>query len=106
MTAGEVAAAAVAHTGWRYCTKCRGLFFSPRNDTLGACPDGGKHKPRKDASCVLYVLPPGSSLWSYWFRCTKCAVLYLTGAGDALSLGVCPKGARTLPTRAPPQLPV
>jgi hypothetical protein len=88
----EEAAAAktsVAQTGWRFCQKCRGLVRGS-----GACPAGGKHKPRRDINYVLYATvgsTPGT--WVPWFRCVKCAVLFLGGTNTSES-GVCAKGGK------------
>jgi hypothetical protein len=88
----EAAAASVAQPGWRFCPKCRGLFFSPRNEPAGVCPDGGKHKPLKSVSYVLYAGSSGGvNLWTKWFKCTKCAGLFHSSDGGR-EAGVCPKG--------------
>ena len=91
LTADE-ASAAVAKSGWRFCPKCRGLFLSPKNEAGGSCPAGGKHKPRKDISYVLYALQGTiGGTWVPWFKCDKCAALFLNASGST-SDGVCPRG--------------
>jgi hypothetical protein len=75
-----------AQLGWRFCSKCRGLVYSPKGGGVGTCPAGGKHQPSKTVDYVLYeegTLPN-------WRRCTKCAGLF----GGDVALGVCPKGGQ------------
>jgi hypothetical protein len=34
-----------AQNGWRWCTRCSGLFYSPSDAPAGACPFNGDHQP-------------------------------------------------------------
>jgi hypothetical protein len=95
LTGQDASAADVARTGWRFCLKCRGLFHSPGNDAAGTCPAGAKHKPRKAVNYVLYAIenPSVGDQWSGWWKCTKCAGLFLRfGSSQPASGGVCPRG--------------
>jgi len=94
-TAPASAAYKHAQLGWRFCPKCRGLFFSPKNEALGSCPAGGTHTPRKDLTYVLYAGFSGANTYAGWRRCRRCAGLYsdLNGTGN----GRCPKGGRHQP---------
>jgi hypothetical protein len=78
--------------GWRFCSKCRGLVYSPKNEALGVCPAGGKHKPSKAVNYVLYETQQGDNLHGPWNRCTKCAGLVT--ADQVGGLNVCPKGGQ------------
>ena len=84
-------AAAAAKSGWRYCSKCRGLFAGKGTDSVGVCPKGGSHKPLKGYN---YLLLTGLSvtdpnLYKNWFQCTKCRGMFADDLGET---GVCPKG--------------
>jgi hypothetical protein len=39
--------------GWRFCSKCHGLFFS-ENPDHGKCPSGGKHDGSKSANYIMH----------------------------------------------------
>jgi hypothetical protein len=102
-------AAAATQSGWRFCTKCRGLFFqgsgsSPRkkkkgkkskaagNASLGVCPAGGTHAPRSDLNYVLHLatsLETNPQLFKNFQQCTKCRGLF---SRDIELKGVCPTG--------------
>lgn len=102
-------AAAATQTGWRFCTKCRGLFFqgggskrkkkgkngkkgrSAGNTSLGVCPAGGRHAPRTDLN---YVVQLNSSftdpnLFKNFQQCQKCRGLFFEDSGET---GICPAG--------------
>lgn len=103
------AAEAATQSGWRFCTKCRGLFFQggasqpkkkkkgkkgkkPDNTSLGVCPAGGKHAPRSDLSYVLHLavsLETNPQLYKNFQQCTKCRGLF---SRDVDEKGVCPAG--------------
>lgn len=69
---------------WRFCEKCRGLFYSGHG--VGECPDGGSHKPvGKNYSLIHDSAHDGQDNWRY---CTKCKGLFYAG----FNLGVCPSG--------------
>jgi ferredoxin len=88
----DAAPLTVAQTGWRFCLKCRALFRNPNR--AGGCPAGGRHKPRKDLNYVLYATTGVvGGTWVPWFRCTKCAALFLNATGSSED-GVCPKGGK------------
>ena len=112
LAAGWEPAGAATQAGWRFCTKCRGLFFQgsaakPKKtkkgkkgkrgqgsggDTLGVCPAGGKHAPRTDLSYVLFTadsLPTNVDLFKNFQQCTKCRALFANDLGET---GVCPAG--------------
>ena len=87
----DTEAAAAAKSGWRYCTKCRGLFAGKGTESVGVCPARGAHKPLAGYN---YLLLSGLSdddpgLVKNWYRCEKCRGLFADDAGDT---GDCPKG--------------
>lgn len=90
-TEPATAAGAAVKASWRFCLKCRGLFAGQGARSVGVCPAGGTHQPRKD---LTYVLLSGLSvtdphLFKNWFQCKKCRGLFANDRGDT---GVCPKG--------------
>jgi hypothetical protein len=109
LVATSTPAAAATQSGWRFCTKCRGLFFQgggskpkkkrkgkkgkkPDNTSLGVCPAGGKHAPRTDLSYVLHTadsLPTNPQLFKNFQQCSKCGGLFSNDRGET---GVCPAG--------------
>ena len=106
LVATATPAAAATQSGWRFCTKCRGLFFQggaakPKkkkkgkksdNTSLGVCPAGGKHAPRSDLSYVLHTadsLPTNPQLFKNFQQCSKCRGLFANDLGET---GVCPAG--------------
>lgn len=42
---------------WRYCKKCRGLFFSGSKNENGVCPAGGAHDPVGSGNYILKEIP-------------------------------------------------
>jgi hypothetical protein len=40
-------------SGWRYCNKCLGLFYSPNKVSAGVCPAGGTHNPAQSGDYSL-----------------------------------------------------
>jgi hypothetical protein len=105
VSAAEPAEAAT-ETGWRFCTKCRGLFYQgsgpgkskkkkkgkkPADQSLGVCPAGGKHAPRTDLNYVLQFegSPTNPNLYKNFQKCQKCRGLFANDLGET---GVCPAG--------------
>ena len=78
-------------TGWRWCYKCQGLFFSG-NPSQGKCPTGGPHDasqsgPTQSARYAPLVgngIPGAQDGWRW---CQKCQGLFFSLNP---SLGVCP----------------
>lgn len=111
LAVGWEPAAAATQAGWRFCVKCRGLFFQgssakPKKKkkgkkgkgrqaadaSLGVCPAGGKHAPRTDLSYVLHTadsLPTNADLFKNFQQCIKCRALFANDRGDT---GACPAG--------------
>ena len=85
-------------TGWRWCKKCQGLFFSGNPDQ-GSCPSGGKHDGSASAKYLMQfgegagnTNPQGGWRW-----CGKCQGLFFSGlvSGEDIGAGIfsdCPAG--------------
>lgn len=58
--------------GWKLCTKCKSLFYSP-NQAGSRCPSGGTHAAGADD----YTLITDTTVLAnpLWYRCTKCETL-------------------------------
>jgi hypothetical protein len=96
-------AAAATEAGWRYCTKCRGLFAEaekgkkrkkgkkPKKPVQGVCPAGGAHAVLQTHNYVLQhstsIVDP--NLIRNYFKCQKCCGLFGDDSGET---GVCPAG--------------
>ncbi|MBD3345689.1 MAG: hypothetical protein GF401_11570 [Chitinivibrionales bacterium] len=76
--------------GWRFCNKCKGLFYSAYGN--GVCKAGGSHD---GSSSGEYVLPLSSQSTPYstqgnWKWCNKCqGLVHVDGSGI---YGLCPAG--------------
>jgi hypothetical protein len=74
---------------WRFCTKCRSLFFDGF-PTKGICPAGGGHS----AAASTYFMPhdhPGPlGGQERWRFCNRCFAMFF--AGDPANQGRCPGG--------------
>lgn len=44
-----------AQSGWRYCSKCLGLFYSPSQAQSGRCPAGTTHNPSQSGDYTLIL---------------------------------------------------
>lgn len=76
---------------WRFCAKCRTLFFDGYADRKGTCPaDGGGHA----AAGWIFFLPhehPGEfGGQPDWRFCVQCHAMFWTG--EPANLGRCPAG--------------
>jgi hypothetical protein len=77
---------------WRFCNKCRGLWFNGR-PTNGVCPAGGSHTSAGSGDYSLITQSPnfdsGITAQRNWRFCNKCFVLWFNGRPTN---GVCPAG--------------
>ena len=88
-TLHQVAELTFAQTGWRYCQKCKGLFFA--NNAGSVCPARGSHdKPGSGHYRVYHEAPtaPGQAGWRW---CGKCRSLFLGEVPGS----VCPSQKRS-----------
>jgi hypothetical protein len=81
-----------AQDGWRYCHRCKGLFYGPSGGRAGACPAGlGGHDGSLSFNYGLgYGRCPGPYTQNNWRWCRKCQGL----AYGASPQGLCPAGNR------------
>jgi len=91
------AAAGVNQTGWYFCSKCNGVYFSAAPNDVnerGRCPAGGAHKYLGGGGYIMLAdYDPGFLHPSYqdgWCFCVKCHGLHYTGA----PIGACPAGGK------------
>lgn len=84
------ATAATGQLGWRFCTRCHGLCWSPLGEVpVGLCPAGGRHAPLG----WIFALPNDrqgageSTGQGNWRFCGGCESLFFDGFA---SKGVCP----------------
>ena len=73
---------------WRYCEKCKSLFFDgfPQK---GRCAAGGGHKAEGLVFQLPYGLPEIPKAQTNWRYCDKCEVMFFDGFPDK---GRCPGG--------------
>jgi hypothetical protein len=67
---------------WRYCHKCKGLFFGgvtdPRKE-VGVCKAGDGHDASSSDSYVLTLDAHSSSGQKNWRHCSRCQLLFFGG---------------------------
>ena len=80
------AATSGTQANWRYCRKCKGLFFA--GNGRGVCPAGGQHNVGTANYTLVYDRDPRTDHQANWRYCRKCGGLFFRPNG----LGVCPKG--------------
>jgi hypothetical protein len=95
--ASEASAATwIFQAGWRWCAKCKGLFYR-LNGTTGRCPGGGGHDESVSSHYAIWGLEPGAPdsptpvFQPGWRWCSKCQGLAFGGNGAP---GWCPAGQR------------
>src|SRR5205814_1663667 len=79
-----------SQSGWRWCEKCQGLFFSG-NPGQGACPAGGRHDASRSGAYLMTFGDGGEGMQAAWRWCQKCQGLFFSGNPDQ---GACPAGGR------------
>ena len=73
---------------WRYCGKCRGLFFDGYA-YKGKCPAGGGHDAVGYSFSLPYNVPGTLTAQRDWEFCVKCHGMFFNGYPDK---GSCPAG--------------
>jgi len=77
----------VEQTGWRWCSKCQGLFFAG-GASQGICPaDRGAHDGAASGAYTLDDDAPHAGGQSSWRWCGKCQGLFFGGGAGQ---GTCP----------------
>jgi hypothetical protein len=71
---------------WRYCIRCRGLFFGPNSQ--GYCPAVSGPHPIDRGIYVLINDTAQAEGQREWFWCSQCYLLFYGGGGRRA--GVCP----------------
>jgi hypothetical protein len=77
---------------WRWCHKCRGLFFSGGQQQVGTCPGGGKHEKNGSGNYVLSHDEPAFNGQHDWRWCHRCQGLFFSGGQQRA--GSCPAGGQ------------
>lgn len=71
-------------SGWRWCSKCQGLWMG--NNSGSVCPGGpGGHSKDKSGNYTIIegtVLSPGQSGWKW---CNKCQCLWFSPLGESMA---------------------
>lgn len=84
--------------GWRFCTRCSQLFYSPAGNA-GVCPAGGVHiSSGADYSLALNV--PDVVGHNGWRQCINCQTLFYPIAHGDLAPSVCPAKTSGAPHQA------
>lgn len=84
-------------TDWRFCNKCRSLWFNGKGNNNGVCVAGGSHAIDGSGDYVLVTQGPDFDfaadfgLQRGWRFCNDCFVLWFRGNGGDGN-GVCPAG--------------
>ncbi|MGH8524774.1 MAG: hypothetical protein ACREXY_11325, partial [Gammaproteobacteria bacterium] len=80
---GSPASGPTTQSGWNWCSKCQGLFFSAAGSR---CPAGAAHS---GAGSGNYTLTQNGGMGQpNWRYCSKCHGLYFKGSAT----GLCPAG--------------
>jgi len=75
-------------SGWRWCQKCQGMFFSINPDQ-GPCPGGGRHDATTSSAYLMTFGDAVQGMQGSWRWCQKCQGLFFGGSNDQ---GTCPAG--------------
>jgi len=94
---------ACVQEGWRWCSKCQGMFYalaSASQGGMGVCPAGGAHVMtgsghyyERVAGTIAGVQQGG------WSWCAKCMGFFYSLASSGM--GACPAGARHINAGSP-----
>ena len=80
--------------GWRWCSKCQGMFYALASAGKGICP--ADHQPHTDAGSGHYYERIGTDIANVqqggWCWCSKCAgFFYGRASAGAGGMGICPR---------------
>jgi hypothetical protein len=74
---------------WRFCAKCRAMFFDGSPDK-GRCPAGGGHNAQGLVFALPHSTPATATAQVDWRFCDRCHAMFW--AGDPANQGSCPAG--------------
>ncbi len=83
----DVPAGANQQSAWRYCGKCRAMFYDGDPANKGACPTGGGHAAHGYTFVLPHQMAAGPNQQDAWRHCGKCRTMFYDG--DAANKGVC-----------------
>lgn len=82
----DVPPSVVAQTDWRFCIRCKAMFWDGDPHRKGACAAGGAHQSQGWVFVLPHDVPgPGQPEWRF---CEKCMSLFWNG--NPAVKGVCP----------------
>ena len=88
----ETARSEGSQAGWRWCSRCQGLFYGPLV-AGSSCPSGGPHADPSVSGSSNYVLrlgvPEQAGMQSGWRWCNNCQSLFF---GPMHAQSACPAG--------------
>ncbi|HEX3469537.1 MAG TPA: hypothetical protein VHT05_15755 [Candidatus Elarobacter sp.] len=84
-------AEAATQAGWRWCSKCEGMFYAHASAGMGVCPAGGAHVQNGSGQYVAMVGEDvAGKQQGGWRWCSKCEGMFYGRA--SAGKGVCPAG--------------
>jgi len=81
--------------GWRWCSKCQGMFYAmATGNHMGVCPAGGKHIDAASGHYLeVFNAQDSGKLQAGWSWCEKCMGFFYSRASlGAGGMGHCPAG--------------
>lgn len=81
--------------GWRWCSKCQGMFYAmATGNHMGVCPAGGKHIEDGSGKYLeIYNGVDSGKMQTGWSWCNKCMGFFYSHASEgAGGMGHCPAG--------------
>jgi len=76
--------------GWRWCSKCEGMFYGRASAGKGVCPAGGAHTDAGSGHYAIALGEDSPGRQGGWRWCSKCEGLFYGRA--TAGMGVCPAG--------------
>ncbi|MBN9546430.1 MAG: hypothetical protein J0I19_13225 [Alphaproteobacteria bacterium] len=71
-----------AQSHWRYCKKCRAMFFEAAPPTDAACPESGVHVADGFVFTLPHDIAEGAQTQHGWRYCTQCRSVFYTSDGQ------------------------
>ena len=90
-------AACPLQAGWRWCSKCEGMFYAAASAGMGVCPAGGTHiQTGSGHYLAIFGETTSGKLQGGWRWCSKCQGMFYAAA--SAGMGVCPAGGTHIQT--------